>query len=232
MRGTNAGETPGHDLAALGDEALQQANIAVGNGIDLLGAELADLFAAEELTAATGATGRSRSACGAAAASGVGAGLAASLPRGQRVRRFRAPLLGFRQPCLIPFLNTSPGFPGIAVSSLVRLKPASFQPGRRECLCLRGGFGGFRSGNAGHRSRLGCGDGRGRWLGLLRGRGVVHRLGAALACAWRGWRVTLARRFSSSSMRTVMNLITGSVTRRRRSSSATTTPLASMVSRT
>ena len=33
---------------------------------------------------------------------------------------------------------------------------------------------------------------------------------------------TLARRFSSSSMRTVMNLITGSVTRRRRSSSSTT----------
>jgi hypothetical protein len=49
VRGANAGETPGHDLAALGHKALQQANIAVRNRIDLLGAELADLLAAEEL---------------------------------------------------------------------------------------------------------------------------------------------------------------------------------------
>ena len=46
--------------------ALQQAHVAVGNRVDLLGAELADLLAAEELAAAAGsaagtAAGRGRS---------------------------------------------------------------------------------------------------------------------------------------------------------------------------
>ena len=43
------GQPARNDLAALGDKALQQANVAVGDGIDLLRAELADLLAAEEL---------------------------------------------------------------------------------------------------------------------------------------------------------------------------------------
>ena len=56
--GANASEPPGHNLAALGHKALQQPDIAVGDGVDLLGAELADLFAAEELSAAAGSAGR------------------------------------------------------------------------------------------------------------------------------------------------------------------------------
>jgi hypothetical protein len=57
MGGANAGETPGHDLAALGHEALQQADIAIRNRVDLLGAELADLLAAKELAATARTTG-------------------------------------------------------------------------------------------------------------------------------------------------------------------------------
>ena len=55
--GANTGKPPGHDLAALGHKPLQQANIAVGDRIDLLGAELANLLAAEELAASAGTTG-------------------------------------------------------------------------------------------------------------------------------------------------------------------------------
>jgi hypothetical protein len=78
VRGANASETPGNDLAALSDKPLQQANVAVRDGIDFLGAELADLLATEELAAAARATGGTGSACGATAAAGVrtGAGLA------------------------------------------------------------------------------------------------------------------------------------------------------------
>jgi hypothetical protein len=53
--GAHAGQTAGHNLAALGYEALQQTHIAVRDGVDLFGAELADLLAAKELAAATGA---------------------------------------------------------------------------------------------------------------------------------------------------------------------------------
>ena len=56
--GTNTRQTPGHDLAALGDKALQQANIAIRDRIDLLGTELADLFAAEEFAASAGTASR------------------------------------------------------------------------------------------------------------------------------------------------------------------------------
>jgi hypothetical protein len=49
-------KTARHDLAALGHKALQQANVAVRDGVDLLGAELADLLAAEELAAAARTT--------------------------------------------------------------------------------------------------------------------------------------------------------------------------------
>jgi hypothetical protein len=57
VRGADAGEPPRHDLAALGHKALQQANIAVGDCVDLLGAELADLLAAEELAASARTAG-------------------------------------------------------------------------------------------------------------------------------------------------------------------------------
>ena len=57
MRRADAGKTAGNDLAALGDEALQQAHVAIADGIDLLGAELADLLAAEELASAGTAAG-------------------------------------------------------------------------------------------------------------------------------------------------------------------------------
>jgi hypothetical protein len=52
MRGADAGETPGHDLAALCDKALEQPHIAIRDGVDFLGAELADLLAAEKLASA------------------------------------------------------------------------------------------------------------------------------------------------------------------------------------
>ncbi len=64
VRGANAGEAPGNDLAALGHEALQETDIAVGDGIDLLGAELTDLLAAEELAASAGTTARGTGSAG------------------------------------------------------------------------------------------------------------------------------------------------------------------------
>ena len=50
VRGANASKPARNDLSALGHKALQQANIAVGYRVNLLGAELADLLAAEEFT--------------------------------------------------------------------------------------------------------------------------------------------------------------------------------------
>ena len=44
VRGADAGQTARHNLAALGDKALQQANIPVGDRIDLLRAEFANLL--------------------------------------------------------------------------------------------------------------------------------------------------------------------------------------------
>ena len=58
VRGADTGEPPRHNLAALGHKALQQTNIAVRNRIDLLGAELADLLAAEKLAASARAARR------------------------------------------------------------------------------------------------------------------------------------------------------------------------------
>ena len=68
--GANAGEPPRHDLAALGHKSLQQPDIAVRNRIDLLGAELAHLLAAEKLAAATGTAGGPACAARAVAWSG------------------------------------------------------------------------------------------------------------------------------------------------------------------
>jgi hypothetical protein len=74
VRSANAGEPPGHDLAALGHKSLQQSDIAVGDRVDLLGTELANLLAAKELSAAAGSTGRpaARSAGRRPAATGAG----------------------------------------------------------------------------------------------------------------------------------------------------------------
>ena len=91
VRGADTRKPPGNDLATLGDEALQQANIAIRDGVDLLGAELADLLAAEELAASARTAGRTGRACGAAAA-GMTAWPDCRIGRqGQRVRRSRAP---------------------------------------------------------------------------------------------------------------------------------------------
>jgi hypothetical protein len=56
--GANAREPPRDNLAAFSHKPLQQANIAVRDRIDLLGAELANLLAAKELAATAGATRR------------------------------------------------------------------------------------------------------------------------------------------------------------------------------
>jgi hypothetical protein len=69
---TNTGKPPGNDLAAFCDKALQQANVAVRDRINFFGAELANLLATEELSAASRATGRT-CACRTAAAATVGA---------------------------------------------------------------------------------------------------------------------------------------------------------------
>ena len=74
VRGANAGEPPGHDLAALGHKALQQPDIAVRDRVDLLGAELADLLAAEELAAAAGSAGGPSAGAAAGPAAGAGPG--------------------------------------------------------------------------------------------------------------------------------------------------------------
>jgi hypothetical protein len=58
MGGADAGEAPGYYLASLGNKLLQQAYIAIVDGIDLLDTELANLLAAKELaSAAAGAAG-------------------------------------------------------------------------------------------------------------------------------------------------------------------------------
>src|ERR1700757_2593238 len=61
VRGANAGEPTGHDLAAFSHKLLQQTDIAVRDRVDLLGTELAYLLAAEEFTATTGAACRAGS---------------------------------------------------------------------------------------------------------------------------------------------------------------------------
>jgi hypothetical protein len=65
VRGTHTSQAAGNNLAPLGNKLLQQAHIAVMNGVDLLHAELADLLAPEEL-APTRATRSARPAWAAA----------------------------------------------------------------------------------------------------------------------------------------------------------------------
>src|SRR5271156_2436751 len=52
MGGADAGKTARDNLAPLGHKLLQQAHIAIVDGIDLLDTELANLLAAKELTSA------------------------------------------------------------------------------------------------------------------------------------------------------------------------------------
>jgi hypothetical protein len=72
MGRTYASETTGYDLAALGDKSLQQTNIAIRDGVNLLGAEFANLFAAEELAASTGSAGSTRATTGTATRASTG----------------------------------------------------------------------------------------------------------------------------------------------------------------
>jgi hypothetical protein len=69
-----------NDLAALRDKTLQQADVAVGDGVDLLGAELADLLAPEELAATGAATGSAGRPWGARAGAGAGVTGASGVP--------------------------------------------------------------------------------------------------------------------------------------------------------
>jgi hypothetical protein len=60
MGGADAGEAPGYYLAPLGNKLLQQAYIAIVDGVDLLDTEFANFLAAKELaSAAAGAAGAS-----------------------------------------------------------------------------------------------------------------------------------------------------------------------------
>jgi hypothetical protein len=60
MGGADAGEAPGYYLAPLSDKLLQQAYIAIVDGVDLFDTKFANLLAAKELaSAAAGAAGAS-----------------------------------------------------------------------------------------------------------------------------------------------------------------------------
>jgi hypothetical protein len=70
----DARQTARNNLAALSDKALQQANVTVGDCVDLLGTELANLLAPEELATAGATTGSAGGTWGARAARTTGAG--------------------------------------------------------------------------------------------------------------------------------------------------------------
>ncbi len=72
MCGADTGEAAGHNLAALGHKPLQQTDIPVWNGVNLLSAELADLLAAKELATTAGSTGTTWTASGTTAGSDPG----------------------------------------------------------------------------------------------------------------------------------------------------------------
>src|SRR5208283_5953183 len=56
MRRAHTGQTAGHDLAGFGDESRKQAHVLVVDAVNFLGAELANLLAAEEFPAAFAGT--------------------------------------------------------------------------------------------------------------------------------------------------------------------------------
>src|SRR5438067_13276345 len=75
VAGADTSQAARHNLATFCHEALKQADVAVADGVDLLGAELADLLAAKELASpgtAARATGTAGSACGAGRTWGAG----------------------------------------------------------------------------------------------------------------------------------------------------------------
>ena len=80
VRSAHARQTAGHNLAALGHKPLQQTHIAVRDGVDLLGAELANLLAAEELAAPAGTAAGARTAGPAAGSACAGAPPSGALP--------------------------------------------------------------------------------------------------------------------------------------------------------
>ena len=61
VRCANTGQSTRNNLSALSHKLLQESDVAIRDGIDLLGAELADLLATEKL-AAIAATGGPASA--------------------------------------------------------------------------------------------------------------------------------------------------------------------------
>ena len=79
VTGADPGEAAGNDLAALCDEALKETDVAVGDSVDLLCAELADLLAAEELATAGAATGSSGGTWGARTTGAAGTRCGGSL---------------------------------------------------------------------------------------------------------------------------------------------------------
>src|SRR5712675_2677817 len=76
----HTGQATRNDLAALRDKTLQQADVAVGDGVNLLGAELADLLAPEELAATGAATGSTRRPWRARSCAGAGVTGASGVP--------------------------------------------------------------------------------------------------------------------------------------------------------
>jgi hypothetical protein len=119
--GTDTRQPAGNDLAAFGYEALQQAHIAIRDGVDLLGAELADLFAAEELAATARTAGRT----GCSRRTTAAAGVTAARPRLSRLPTRASggcAALGRLALCLVghsvPFLLALPGFSGSLVPAI------------------------------------------------------------------------------------------------------------------
>jgi hypothetical protein len=64
MRRANPRQAAGHNLAALGNKPLQKTDIAVRDGVNLLGAELAHFLAAEKLAAAAWTAARTSALTG------------------------------------------------------------------------------------------------------------------------------------------------------------------------
>jgi hypothetical protein len=86
--GAYPSQPAGHNLAALGHKPLQQPHIPVRDGVDLLGAELAHLLAAEKLSAAArpSAWTTRRTTLPAALSASLPTALPASLPATLRRR--------------------------------------------------------------------------------------------------------------------------------------------------
>jgi hypothetical protein len=106
----NSGQAARNDLAALGNKALKQPDIAVGDSVDLLGAEFANLLAPEKLAAAWTAAwtaGRTRSA-------GTGA-------------RTGVPAAGTRSGCVLFSRMRAAGFVSHDISLSKYVVPSSLQ---------------------------------------------------------------------------------------------------------